>query len=162
MHSTEVAVISSTLTRKFTQLEPDQAILAGLLHDTGTLLILSRSDDFPEISRNPEALDMAIETMHTQVGKLLLTTWKFSPILVAVAAEHEELGRYTSEVDYVDVVLVANLHSHIGSNHRHAHTNWADVPAFAKLGLTPTESLTAMEEAKAEMAELRQLLNPTH
>lgn len=159
MHSTEVAVISSTLARKFTKLQPDQAMLAGLLHDIGTLPILSRSDDFPEISGNPEALELAIETMHTKVGKLLLTTWKFSPILVAVAAEHEDWDRYTSEVDYVDIVLVANLHSHIGGKHRHAHTNWADVPAFAKLGLTPAESLAAMEEVKVEMTELHQLLD---
>ncbi len=157
-HSVTVAAIAAAFARKFTRLSADQALLAGLLHDIGTLPIVSRAEDFPEIAGNPVLLDEAIEKMHTTVGKLILETWKFPPDMIAVAAEHEDLGRYSAEVDYVDLVLVANLHSYIGAQHRHARIQWADVPALAKLGLTPAESLLALEAAKGEVAELRAML----
>jgi putative nucleotidyltransferase with HDIG domain len=157
-HSAEVAVISQILARNFTKLQPDEAMLAGLLHDIGTLPILSRAEDFPQILRNPEALENAIETLHTQIGKILLETWNFSPEIVAAAAEHEDLGRYTAEVDYADVVLVANLHSYVGKNHHLATVDWGNVPAFAKLGMSPAQSLLAINEAKAEIAETMALL----
>jgi putative nucleotidyltransferase with HDIG domain len=158
LHSTEVSVLSQFFARKFSQLEVDQAMLAGLLHDIGTLSLLSRAEDFPEMLRNTRALDDAIDKLHHQVGKMILEAWKFPPEIVAVAYEHEELDRLSSEVDYVDVVSVANLHSYIGKPHRHAKVDWSAVPALAKLGLKPAESLLALEEAKAEIAEMKSLL----
>lgn len=157
-HSAEVAIISQILARNFTKLQPDEAMLAGLLHDIGTLPILSRAEDFPQILRDPAALENSILMLHTQIGKILLETWNFSPEIVAAAAEHEELDRYTAEIDYADVVLVANLHSYIGKDHRLATVDWGNVPAFAKLGMTPAQSLLAMNEAKAEVAETLALL----
>jgi putative nucleotidyltransferase with HDIG domain len=157
-HSSEVAVISQAFTRKFTTLAPDQAMLAGLLHDIGKLPILSRAEDFPEIMKNEAALDDTIDKMHPIVGKLMLETWKFPQEIIDVAAEHEELGRIGDKVDYVDVVMIANLHSYIGKKHRYAQVQWADVPALSKLHLNPAESLLALEEAKSEMAEMMSLL----
>lgn len=157
-HSTEVAVIAQAFARKFTRLEPDQAMLAGLLHDIGVLPILSRAEDFPELLADESLLEETIERLHVQIGARLMESWQFPPELRAAVAEHEELDRYSAEVDYVDIVVVANLHAYIGTDHRHAGVNWADVPALAKLGLTPPESLLALQEAKAEMAEMRRLL----
>jgi putative nucleotidyltransferase with HDIG domain len=157
-HSVAVATIAATFARKFTNLSPDQAMLAGLLHDIGTLPIVARAEDFPEIAGDGGLLDEAVEKMHTVVGKLILETWKFPPEIIAVASEHEDLGRYSADVDYTDVVLVANLHSYIGTTHRLAKVNLADVPALAKLGLQPAESLLALEQAKSETAEMRALL----
>jgi putative nucleotidyltransferase with HDIG domain len=158
LHSTEVAVIAQALARKFTKLDPDQAMLAGLLHDIGTLSLLSRAADFPELVRDDVALEHAIEQLHHQVGKLVLEAWKFPPDVVAAAYEHEDIGRLSGDIDLVDIVMLANLHSYIGKNHRLSKVDWGNVPAFAKLGLTPTDSLLALEAAKAEMAEMRAML----
>lgn len=157
-HSIEVAAMSHLLASRFTSLDPEQAMLAGLLHDIGSLPILSRAEDFPEILAEPRLLEAALDKLHVVIGKLILERWNFPPDIVAAVAEHEELGRYTAAVDYVDIVLVANLHSYVGKPHRLAHINWGDVPAFAKLGLTPDQSLSAIEEAKAGIAEMRSLL----
>lgn len=158
VHSTEVATLACALAARFTKLDPDEALLAGLLHDIGVLPILARAEDFPEIAADPAHLDETIERLHTVIGRVVLEAWDFPPALVAVAAEHEDLGRYSAEVDYADVVVVANLHSYLGRAHRHAAVNWADVPAVAKLGLTPAESLLALEEAKSRMTELKAIL----
>ncbi len=157
-HSIEVAAMSHLLAARFTSLDPEQAMLAGLLHDIGGLPILSRAEDFPEILAEPRLLEEALDKLHVVIGKLILERWNFPADIVAAVAEHEDLSRYTAAVDYVDIVQVANLHSYIGKPHRLAHVNFGDVPAFAKLGLTPDQSMSAIEEAKAGIAEMRSLL----
>jgi putative nucleotidyltransferase with HDIG domain len=157
-HSTEVAAISHVLARKFTQLKPDAAMLAGLIHDIGALPILVKAEEVPELANDQQALDEVIRKLHASVGRLILEAWKFPEELVNVATQHEDLLRNSAQVDYVDVVLVANLHSHIGSGHEHARVNWSDIPAFAKLNLTPDQSIKALEEARGDMSEMKSLL----
>ena len=157
-HSTEVAAISHVLARKFTKLKADEAMLGGLLHDIGVLPILVKAEGIPELATNDVALEEVITKLHSSIGRIILEAWKFPAELVAVAAQHEDLMRNSEKVDYVDVVVVANLHSYVGSKHRHAGGNWSGIPAFAKLNLTPEESIQALEEAKEAMAEMKSLL----
>lgn len=157
-HSTQVAAISHILARKFTRLQPDEAMLAGLIHDIGVLPILQKAESHPELLADEAQLNDIIDKLHPSIGRLILEAWKFPPELVAVAAEHENLTRISDQVDYTDVVTVANLHGHLGSRHRHAKVKFADVPAFTKLGLTPESSISAMEEAAAEMKDVKTML----
>lgn len=157
-HSTQVAAISHVLARKLTRLKSDEAMLAGLIHDIGVLPILVKAEGSPALLQNPALLEELVTKLHASVGRLILEAWKFPPQLVAVAAEHENLARISDEVDYTDVVTVANLHSYLGTTHPHAGVKFADVPAFTKLGLTPETSVAALEEAAGEMKEVKSLL----
>lgn len=157
-HSTDVAAISHVLARKFTTLKPDEAMLAGLIHDIGALPILVKCEDDPALLADTELLDSILDKLHAPVGRLILESWKFAPEMVAVAAEHENLERISDQVDYTDVVTVANLHSYLGSKHRLAKVKFTDVPAFTKLGLTPETSLATLEEAAAEIKDVKTTL----
>ncbi len=157
-HSTQVAAISHILARKFTRLQPDEAMLAGLIHDIGVLPILLKAENHPELLADEAQLDDIIDKLHASIGRMILETWKFPPELVAAAAEHENLTRISDQVDYTDIVTVANLHSYLGSKHRHAKVKFIDVPAFTKLGLTPETSISTMEEAAAEMKDVKSML----
>lgn len=157
-HSTQVAAISHILARKFTRLQPDEAMLAGLIHDIGVLPILQKAENYPELLADEAQLNDIIDKLHASIGRMILETWKFPPELVAAAAEHENLMRISDQVDYTDIVTVANLHSYLGSKHRHARVKFIDVPAFTKLGLTPETSLSTMEEAAAEMKDVKSML----
>ena len=157
-HSTQVAAISHVLARKFTRLQPDEAMLAGLIHDIGVLPILQKAENHPEMLADEAQLNDIIDKLHPSIGRLILEAWKFPPELVAAAAEHENLTRISDQVDYTDIVTVANLHSYLGSKHRHAKVKFSDVPAFTKLGLTPETSLSTMEEAAAEMKDVKSML----
>jgi HD-like signal output (HDOD) protein len=157
-HSTQVAAISHILARKFTRLKPDEAMLAGLIHDIGVLPILVKAESHPELLADEAQLNDIIDRLHPAIGRLILEAWKFPPELVAVAAEHENLTRISEQMDYTDIVTVANLHSHLGSKHRHAKVRFIDVPAFTKLGLTPETSVATLEEASAEMKDVKSML----
>lgn len=157
-HSTQVAAISHVLARKFTRLKADEAMLAGLIHDIGTLPILLKAESTPALLEDTAALDELTAKLHSSIGRLILEAWKFPPELVMVAAEHENLSRISDQIDYTDIVTVANLHSYLGSKHRHAQVKFTDVPAFTKLGLTPETSVSTLEEAASEMKEVKTLL----
>jgi len=160
VHSTTVAAMSNVIARKFTKLKPDEAMLAGLIHDIGSLPVVMRAETVPHIIGDPQSLQQVIAALHTRVGNEILSQWHFPVELIKVAADHEDLTRDESESpDLVDVVMVANLHSHIGSQHYHADTNWENIPAFKKLGLSPDDSIKAMEEAREEVLAVQGLLN---
>ncbi len=97
--------------------------------------------------------------MHTVIGPIILDEWGFSPELVAVTSDHEEMwGKDGSnKVTYVDVVIVANLHSYLGTKHPHTKLDWTKMPAFEKLGLTPEETIKTIEAARDELKEVRAL-----
>jgi len=110
---------------------------------------------------DPQATAGKIERkkLHTMIGPAVLDEWGFAPYLVAVAAEHEQINeKREGEVDHLDVVIVANLHSYLGTGHRLAKINWDEVPAFARLGITPDESIALMEETREEMREMQGIL----
>ncbi len=158
-HSTKVATLSHVLAKHYTTLRADHAMLAGLVHDIGMLPVLTRAELHPELLKDTATLERVMQRLHTVIGTAVLEEWQFPPEIVAVAAEHEDITtQRDGPVDYVDVVIVANLHSYIGTAHRYGKLDWATVPAFAKLGMTPEESMLAMEEAKGELNEVHSLL----
>ena len=159
-HSTEVAAICHALSSQFTKLQPDQAMLAGLVHDIGALPILSRAEDYPDLLDDEETLDRIINTAHTTIGAEILRKWNFPEELISVAEDHEDLQRDSKNgPDYVDVTIVANLQSVIDSNHRHTEVDWSTVPAFAKLGLQADVSVVDMDETNANIEAARAALS---
>lgn len=155
-HSTQVAAMSHALASQFTKLKADQALLAGLVHDIGALPILTMAEDVPDLISNENVLDNVIQKAHPSVGEAILKKWNFPEEIIAVAAEHEDLQRnHDGNADYVDVIIVANLESYIGSSHPHASLDLSTVPAFGKLGLEPSEidvvDIEAVQGTKAAL-----------
>lgn len=149
-HSSQVAAISNALA-PLAKLKPDQALLAGLVHDIGALPILKRAEDVPILLENEDLLDSIIKETHGEIGQAILKKWDFPSSLLEVPSLHEQLDRrHEGAADYVDVVMVANLQSYLDSEHRHATVDWTTVPAFNKLGLesdVKTVSLDSTEES---------------
>ena len=135
-HSVQVAAISRALAGSCPGIVPDQAMLAGLLHDIGTLPILYRAEEHDELLDTPGLLDSLITRLHARIGGAILSHWRFSESLVEVAAQHEDLARtHSGGPDLVDIVQVANLQSHVGTDHPLGQTDWGCVSAFQRLGL---------------------------
>lgn len=160
-HSIQVASISQVFARRFTRLSPDQALLAGLIHDVGKLPILTHMENFPALLKNELAMDSITAQLHPQIGRVILEVWRFPDTLVTVAAEHEDLGRnpHETQVDYADLVLVANLYTHSDAAERRQAAEGVDIPAMRRLGLTPQTTLAALGSAQEELLEVRKLLS---
>src|SRR5690606_36527601 len=109
-HSTEVAGIANVLCRHYTRLKPDQAMLAGLIHEIGVLPILSYAESNGKLN-DPFTLQRVIEAIHPQIGVKILESWDFPKELIDVPRNYLNFSRDSGsdKPDYADVVMVANL-----------------------------------------------------
>jgi putative nucleotidyltransferase with HDIG domain len=160
LHSTKVAAISHVMARQYTKLKPDQAMLGGLIHDIGAIPVISEAANIPELQNDEALLNSMVHKIHNMVGAAILDMWNFPQELIEVVSEHEDLQRNSgSAIDYVDVVTVANILSYIGTQHRLAKMEWTEIPAFKKFGLTPEQSIAAMEEAQEEVTLIQKMFS---
>ena len=73
--SSQVAAISYVLCKHYTNLCPDKAMLAGILHQIGILPVLSFAEDHPDLLNDSITLDSVIEKIHAPIGCLILEHW---------------------------------------------------------------------------------------
>ncbi len=154
--STEVAGISHVLCRHYTRLKPDQATLAGLVHQIGVLPILSYAEENSQLLRDSISLNLVIERIHPVLGDKILEAWDFPAPLLKVPSQHLDFSRNSATADYADIVQVAMLHGLAGSEHPFAQMNWNQIPSFAKLGINPLGE--EEEDLSAEMEAAMHLL----
>lgn len=150
-HSTEVSGIAHVLARHYTKLKPDQATLAGIVHQIGVLPILTYAEDNRRLLKDTAALDELIFVLHPILGRKILQAWDFPEELVLVPEEHLNFTRELNRADYADVIMVANLQSYIGSDHPLTQMDWSDISAFERLGLSPELNTMEVEDLSADM-----------
>ncbi len=149
--STEIAGISHVLCRHYTRLMPDQATLAGLIHQIGVLPILTYAEEHDELLSDSISLNHVIEKIHPIIGDRILRAWDFPENIAMLPSQYLDFTRNSPKVDYVDIVQVATLQSYLGSEHPYTQLDWSQIPAFAKLGLDPSADLNADEDLSAAM-----------
>ncbi len=149
--STEIAGISHVLCRHYTRLMPDQATLAGLIHQIGVLPILTYAEEHDELLSDSISLNHVIEKIHPIIGDKILRAWDFPENIAILPSQYLDFTRNSPKADYVDIVQVATLQSYLGSEHPYTQLDWSQIPAFAKLGLDPSADLNADEDLSAAM-----------
>lgn len=161
-HSCEVAAIAAVLARHTPGLDPERAMLAGLVHDIGVVPVLDTARAHPALFEDPDNLERVIDALRGEIGAQTMRHWGFDPDFVDIAARAEDWLRPGYAIpDYLDVVLLAQLHAYIGTPRMARLPRIDQVPAYRKLAggqLTPQGSMTLVAEAQREIAELRQLL----
>ncbi len=156
--STEIAGICHVLCKHYTRLMPDQATLAGLVHQIGILPILTYAEEHSELLTDSISLDHVIEAIHPALGDKILRSWAFAEQLAIVPSQYLDFTRDSAKVDYVDIVQVATLQSYLGTNHPYTQLDWSKIPAFAKLGIDPSTDMNDDEDLSAQMEAAMSML----
>ena len=156
--STEIAGICHVLCKHYTRLLPDQATLAGLVHQIGVLPILTYAEEHSELLADSISLNHVIEQIHPIIGDKILRTWEFPELIAMVPGQYLDFTRDSAKVDYVDIVQVATLQSYLGSEHPYTQLDWSQIPAFRKLGLDPSQNLNEDEDLSAAMEAAMSML----
>ena len=161
-HSLNVAAFSYVIAKNKTKIKPDEALIAGLLHDVGKIYLLARMEDYPELTEDPQTFEAVLAEWHTGVGAAILEAWRFSDDLVLVADEHEMLDRVPSnvlggvsfEADLTDVVLVANQFSHAIEQGNETDPEWAQIKSFERLKLNDEIIHKIMVQSKEDIESI--------
>lgn len=153
--SVHISALSFVIARHCKGINPEEALLAGLLHDVGEIPILDFvSRHYREI--DDDELDAAILKLRDMVGELVMSYWGLGPELVEVVRESGHWHRDTGDrPDDCDIVLVARLYRMNQSESRGPVPRYDEVPAYFKLGLGFSETagkVDVIAEAGEELA----------
>lgn len=135
--SIDVAAISRVLAKTQSGLDTEQAVLAGLIHNIGTLPIIELANRQPTLIGDTANLLEIIRKIQGPLGEKILSFWNFPQALIDVVSQWNNFSRkHNSHADYVDVIQAAILHT----QHIPVETpeDWACIPAIQKLGLDPS------------------------
>jgi HD-like signal output (HDOD) protein len=149
--SSEVAAISHVLCKHYTNLRPDQATLAGIIHKIGVLPILGYAEENPTLLNDSITLDKVIEKIHAPIGSLILKTWGFTETMANIPEKHLNFYEQKPHVDYADLVTVAVLQCDFFRDSTISALDFSKIPAFDRLGL---DSNIDIGESKTLAAEL--------
>jgi HD-like signal output (HDOD) protein len=161
-HSSYVAAICAVLAHKTRGFDPDRAMLAALVHDIGTVPVLTFADRHPELIADLRHLDQAIQTLRAPVGAMILRKWNFPEDFEDVTVHAENWFRdHPGAPDYTDLVILAQLHSFVGTLQIHKYPRMDEIPAYRKImeGQAATDlSKDVLGLAKEEILQIQQML----
>ncbi|MET0020470.1 MAG: HDOD domain-containing protein [Candidatus Thiodiazotropha sp. 6PLUC1] len=162
LHSVKVSAVCFILAKVTKKFNPEHALLAGLLHDIGNVAILSYAERYPEVANDSEKLDQVLKDMRGRIGSVILRNWGFIEDLIEVTQEAENWQReIEGEADYADLVIVAQLHSFIGTPQMKDIPTLDQAPSFNRLNLgelTPKLSLKILDKADEKIAHAEAML----
>jgi HD-like signal output (HDOD) protein len=154
-----VSAISRALADLVPHLNPEEAMLAGLIHQIGKLPVLMLVEDIPEFRDSPSRLNKLLEKAHPAIGKIIMDTWDFPEELKSVASEYVNFQRSDGEkADYVDLVQVAFLQSIAGTEHPATRIDWNSVSSFEKLGLASDAEILEIEGVSDSIDETHSMM----
>jgi len=109
-HSVHVAALSHVVARRFTSLNGDTALLAGLMHNVGRIYILTRASTHPALYADQLTYQSIVRDWHTNVAKALLENWQVADEIIDAVSNHEDMNREArGPVTLTDVVALSTL-----------------------------------------------------
>jgi HD-like signal output (HDOD) protein len=157
--STVVAAFAYVLARNCTKVNPDEAMLTGMMHGIGKLYVLTRVIDHPELFASHTMLNQIISEWHTSIGKAILENWNFSEAMAQAVGDQADFSRIEDgPPDLTDVVAVAILMASHEGDSPGLQAALSDLGAAKRLGLDEEKTQAVMLESAAEVSALSQAL----
>ena len=156
--STYVAAYAYVLARTCTRVNPDEAMLAGMMHGIGKLYILTRAADHPQLFANDSVLQEIIEDWYPSIGKAILENWKFSEPMARAVGQDDFARTDLDHPDLTDVVGIAILMVSYGTDISGLEETLQSLPAAKRLGMNQKKTLAVMQDSAAEVTALSQAL----
>jgi HD-like signal output (HDOD) protein len=158
--SSLVATMSYVVARRLsTKVNPDTAMLAGLLHGVGHLYILTRAAKHPKLFANEAAFHAIVRDWHVSIAKALLENWEMTEEVVQAVSEFEDLQRtHTGPTDLTDALTVGHLLATYRDYPDTIELNMQGVAACSRMQLDRAAYDRLLSESATEIAALQQAL----
>jgi HD-like signal output (HDOD) protein len=151
--SAGVAAMSYVIGRRLAKVNPDTALLAGLLHGVGQLYILARSAKHPNLFANEAVYHNIVRDWHSSIAKALLENWNMADEIVDAVANYEDIGRsHVGPTDLTDVLTVGYLLASYRDHPDSIELNMQGVAAFQRMQLDRPGYEKLLQECGDEIA----------
>ena len=158
--SVRVASLSQAIARRLTQLNPDAAMLAGLLQGIGRLYILARASKHPALFADRQAYSHVVQTWHVQIAAALIEAWGFAAEIVDAVRSSEDLEQdVRGPLTLSDVLAVAALLADYAGTPDTLRALVKASRPFQRLQLDFEACENFMTSSAEEVAQLREALS---
>ncbi|SHI46615.1 HDOD domain-containing protein [Cycloclasticus pugetii] len=163
LHSRDVSGICAVMAKKLKGFNTDKAMLAGLIHDIGSIPILTHADKHPNLIHNKTDVQYTLKKLSPVLGKMVLKKWNFTDDFIELTSNAENWERKNDQpANYTDLIIVAQLLSFRNTLHQDSYPEASSTPAYnrlSKLLRDPNDSLDVLENSQEELALVKQLFN---
>lgn len=152
--SVELAAICHVITKKYTKLRADEALLAGLLSVLGRLYILVKSQEYGDIGF--AELEQILAEWHPAICKAIAESWGMSDELISALESQLEPDPELQEAATLTEVLVA---AKLIFGHKSSDTplDGSEYPLLQRLGLAGAdEPIVTLDAHSDDIASVRQ------
>jgi HD-like signal output (HDOD) protein len=162
--STLVAAFAYVLARTCSRVNPDEAMLGGMMHGIGKLYVLTRATRHPELFSDTQMLDGIVNDWHAAIGKAILENWDFSEEMAeAVGEQHnhrrdEPPAAGPAAADLRDVIAIAIVMAAHFSDLAGLEEALVDLPGALRLGLDREKTPAVVQGCVAEVSALKDAL----
>ena len=109
-HSIKSSAAARVIAKTMTRLNPEEAMLAGLIHDLGAFYMLYRATQYEELRHRPDTVKYLIMQWHESIGVSLLSALGIPEEIIDATADHDHIRPTPSPIrSFSDVVYVANM-----------------------------------------------------
>lgn len=157
VHAIHIAALASTLARRTRTLNPQEALVAGLLHDIGHFYLLSRSHLYPMLLDRAHPASALVYTDHAYVSRAVMKSLDVPQIIIEATEESDLYGPLFPPRSLADTISLAHLITPFGNPL--LDEDAAD-PALALTDGVEIQGLAEFaEEARQEVESMAQALN---
>jgi len=155
-HSVRTAAAARVLAKGKPRLNPDEAMLAGLIHDLGAFYMLYRATQYEELRHRPDSVRYLIIQWHESIGVSLFNALGIPEEITDSTIDHDRVRPTPDPVRTLqDVIYVANMLA--GGHFEWLMQDQSDVPAELavleeKYGHLKPEIEALTEEMRAAFA----------
>jgi len=158
-HSTVVSAHAFAIAKNYSQINPEDALLAGLVHNIGYLPMAKCLDTIPEIANQPDLLIEIMGKLHNQVGEMVLKSWSFPLNIIKSSVDYvNQFRKGSATIDLTDIVIIAGLNTYRGTDHICTLPDWSQYPAFQKIGINTREELIKLDEIIPDINDALKML----
>ena len=154
-----VAALCFVLAKGRTKLNPDEAMLVGLMHGIGKLYILGRAESHPELFNDEQDLFHVMDEWHGAIGSSILENWGFESYMSEAVAQYRDLeSEHGDTPNYTHVLTLAYLFARLMQAEGDMEFQLDNVPASRHLHITAADMIPILQESQRQINSLRRAL----
>ncbi len=156
--STMVAALTRVLAVRFKAADPDEAQLAGLLHNIGQVYILARADRHSDLFHSPSDRDALMRHWHAHIGKAIAQNWGLPENVSDAIGEQDAFDRADCQRDLIDLLCVSIRIVEFRGPVEELEQSLASLLAYRRLGVRGNALREVMAQGVEEIESLKAAL----
>ena len=152
-------LLASELRAEHRQLDPELAMLSGLMHGVGKIYILAESALYPELADDGLLLDDIVRAWHAPAAGKLLEQWGLGAYVAEAVSGHEDAdAALRSQPTLADLLHAAMLFSDLRDDPNDLARQLAASRACQRLGLFRLDIAHVLQQIAGDVGSLDRVL----